>query len=110
MAGAFGGEKANDNEIGEARVRSASQPMSGAIVTSGIVTGDDMLITRDAITGDWMLRIMKARWYSSPCRGRPPLMRSDAPPPSTPQASRSASIRAEPLRSRLVFAADLLRE
>jgi hypothetical protein len=55
MAGAFVGERANDNEVGEARVRSASQPRPGDPVSSGIVTGDDILITRDPITGDWIV-------------------------------------------------------
>ena len=55
MACAFVGEKANDNDVGAARVRSGSRPMTDDLISSGIVTGEDMLITRDAITGDWIV-------------------------------------------------------
>jgi hypothetical protein len=55
MAGAFVSERANDNDVGEAQVRSASQPRPGVLISSGIVTGEDMLITRDPISGDWMV-------------------------------------------------------
>jgi hypothetical protein len=55
MADAFVGEKANDNDVGAARVRSASQPRPGNPISSGIVTAEDMLITRDPITGDWIV-------------------------------------------------------
>jgi hypothetical protein len=55
MACAFVGEKANDNDVGEARVQSMSQPMPGDLISSGIVTGEDMLITRDPISGDWIV-------------------------------------------------------
>jgi hypothetical protein len=52
VAGAFVGEKANDNDVGEARVQSMSQPMPGDLISSGIVTAEDMLITRDPTSGD----------------------------------------------------------
>jgi hypothetical protein len=29
--------------------------MPGGLISSGIITGEDMLITRDPITGDWMV-------------------------------------------------------
>ena len=55
MAGAFVSEKANDNDVREAQVQSMSQPMPGDPISSGIVTAEDMLITRDPITGDCMV-------------------------------------------------------
>jgi hypothetical protein len=52
MAGAFVGEKANDNEVGEARVQNMSQPRPGDLISSDIVTAEDMLIARDPTSGD----------------------------------------------------------
>jgi hypothetical protein len=51
MAGAFVSERGNDSDVGAARVQSMSQPRPGDPISSGIVTAEDMLITRDPITG-----------------------------------------------------------
>jgi hypothetical protein len=52
MACAVVGEKANDNDGGDAPVRRANPPMTGILKNVGIVTDEDMLITRDPISGD----------------------------------------------------------
>jgi hypothetical protein len=55
MACAFVGEKANDNDAGDAHVRGANQQMTGNLENLPIVTDEDMLITQNPISGDWIV-------------------------------------------------------
>lgn len=100
-------ESANDNNgIKDTRHGRTDPESPDNPFPSVIVTGDDMVITRDPISGDWIVEDYEARLCSSRCRGRVPSMRSGKPQPSMCRPTSLGSRRVGPLPDQQAFSAD----